>query len=139
VGHESGTLEHTADLGLWVEAGSPAELMESAAVALAELMYSGTRSGEISWLEYSDSGEDYPELLVSLLGEVVYLADAEGWLVAACELREAGPVRVAGRLGVVPLSGDHRPREPVKAVTHHRASVERLSPDRWRGEVYLDV
>jgi SHS2 domain-containing protein len=139
MGRDTGTLEHTADLGLWVEAESPAGLMESAAVAVAELMYTGPREGEITWLEYTNEGSDRAELLVGLLSEVVYLADAERRLVAACQVREATAQRLLARLGVVPLTAGHRPREPVKAVTYHRAQVRQDGPDRWRGEVYLDV
>lgn len=135
---DSGTLEHTADLGLWVEADSREELMASAVCALAELMYRGPRDGEIQWLPVELAGADMAELLVQLLNEVVYLAEAEGLLAVALKVRELGPDRLCARVGVVPLGREHQVREPVKAVTYHQARVEPLG-ERWRAQVVIDV
>jgi len=137
--HGSGTLEHTADLGLWVEADGLAELFESAPVVLAELMVSGPRQGEITWLPFQAQGEGLAELLVGLLGEVVYLWDAESRLVVAARVRQITNHHLEARLGVIPGDPDrHQASEPVKAVTYHQA---RVAPHgrRWRGEVYLDL
>lgn len=135
-----GTKSHTADLGLWLEADGEAELYESAAAALGELMYRGPREGEIAWLPLELSGQDRADLLVGLLGEVVYLADGEGLLTVACRVREATAVGLSARLGVIPLlPGAHSVNQPVKAVTFHNAVMAETAPGRWRGEVVLDV
>lgn len=134
-----GLLEHTADLGLWVTADDPPQLFAAAVGALAELMVSGPRTGDISWLPLTLSASDLAELLVALLNEVVYLWDAESLLVVALELKELTPVRLDGRLGVLPRDPDtHQTAEPVKAVTYHRASVEPQGQG-WRAQVILDV
>ena len=134
-----GTLEHTADMGLWVEAGDLADLLASAAVALAEVMVSGPREGEVGWLplELEDDG---PEgLLVSLLNEVIYRLDGEGLLTVALVVAEADERRLEGRPGVIPFDPRrHRLRQQVKAATYHQAKV--VSQGRgWRAEVILDV
>lgn len=135
----SGTLEHTADLGLWVEADSLEELFASAPAALAELMVEGPRDGELAWLPVSFQGVDYAELLVQLLSEVVYLWDAEGLLTVGVKVVELTPGQINARLGVIPADfRRHRANEPVKAVTYHQASVEPIG-SRWRAEVVLDV
>ncbi len=137
--HRSGTLEHTADLGLWVEADDLTGLFESAPVALAELMVSGPREGEIAWLPFQAQGEGPAELLVELLAEVVYLWDAESRLVVGARVRRITDHRLEARLGVIPGDPDHHQTgEPVKAVTYHQAKVEPHGR-RWRSEVYLDV
>lgn len=134
-----GTLEHTADLGLWVEAQSLAELFEAGAPALAQLMVTGPRSGEVAWIPLELQGQDLAELYVQMLSEVVYLWDAEGLLVKAAQVAEIKPDHLEVRLGVIPADlKRHRPEEPVKAVTYHQARVERRG-DRWRAEVILDV
>lgn len=140
MGGKSGTGSHTADLIFWVEAEGEAELYESAAAALGELMFTGPRDGELEWLPVELDGQDRAELLVGLLGEVVYLADGEELLVAACKVRRCGPVSLSARLGVLPLNlARHLPREPVKAVTLHQAKMDEAGNGRWRGEVVLDV
>jgi SHS2 domain-containing protein len=84
------------------------------------------------------AGADMAELLVQLLNEVVYLAEAEGLLAVALKVRELGPDRLCARVGVVPLGREHQVREPVKAVTYHQARVEPLG-ERWRAQVAIDV
>lgn len=131
-----GTLEHTADLGLWVEAHSRAGMYEAAAVALSQLMRPGERPVEGLWRAVAVEGADDAELLVAWLGEVVYLADAEGLAVAEAVVESDRPGGVSGRFRLTaPPEADG---EPVKAVTYHRASVL-LQGDVWRGEVILDV
>ncbi|MBI4798126.1 MAG: archease [Desulfarculus sp.] len=133
-----GTLTHTADLGLWVEADSLPELMAAAVEALSRLMTAGPRQGEIAWLPVDLEGRDYAELLVELLNEVVYRLDGEGLISVALEVAELSPVRLAGRLGVIPRGPGHEAGEPVKAVTYHQASVTPLGAG-WRARVIMDV
>ncbi len=135
----SGTLEHTADLGLWVEARGLAQLFESAAPALAHLMVSGPRDGQIDWIPVELEAEDLVGLMVQWLGEVLYLWDGEGLLVVAAKVTEIKNNNLQGRLGVIPADVQaHKPNEPIKAVTYHQAKVAGAG-DQWRAEVILDV
>jgi len=135
----SGTSSHTADLGLWVEADSAPELFSAAAVALATLMYAGPRDGRLSWQPFQAQGLDRAELLVQLLAEVVYQADAEGLLLAAAEIGSLSETSLEARLGFIPLQPSlHEPAEPVKAVTYHEAQVSQ-SGSGWKAHVILDV
>lgn len=138
MGARHGTLTHTADLGLWVEADSLPELMATAVQALSLLMTKGPRQSEISWRPLVLEGRDYAELLVELLNEVVYRLDGEGLVSVALELAELTPTRLAGRLGVIPRGPGHTAGEPVKAVTYHQAGVEPLARG-WRARVIMDV
>ncbi|MCF8043608.1 MAG: archease [Desulfarculaceae bacterium] len=135
----SGTMEHTADLGLWVQADSLEELFAGAPASLAELMVKGPRDGQLAWLPVSFQGVDHAELLVQLLSEVVYLWDAEGLLTVAAKISELTPGTLEARLGVIPADYQkHRPNEAVKAVTYHQASVEPMG-SCWRAQVILDL
>ena len=135
----SGTLEHTADLGLWVTADDPGQLFIAAVGALAELMVSGPREGGVTWLALELAGGDLAELLVALLNEIVYQWDGESNLAVALELAELSPIRLGGRLGVIPRDpAIHQVAEPIKAVTYHRAVVEPQGHG-WRAQVFLDV
>lgn len=134
-----GLLEHTADLGFWVSADEPAQLFPAAVAALAELMVSGPRDGTITWLPLELEAGDWAELLVALLNEVVYRWDGESRLAVALELDQLTPLRLAGRLGVIPRDPAlHRMAEPIKAVTYHQARVEPQGQG-WRAQVFLDV
>ncbi len=134
-----GMEDHTADLGLWVEADSLTELFASAVGALAEIMVLGGRQGQVQWLPLNLEGADLAELLVALLNEVVYRLDAEGLVAVALEVSELTPVSLAGRLGVIPFDpARHQRGEPVKAVTYHEATVEPVG-DGFRAHVVMDV
>ncbi len=134
-----GLLEHTADLGLWVAADDPAQLFTAAVGALAELMVSGSRQGQLTWLPLELEAGDWAELLVALLNEVVYLWDGESLLTVALELDQLDPTHLQGRLGVIPRDATrHRTVEPIKAVTYHQALVEPQGQG-WRAQVILDV
>ena len=139
MGAKSGTTSHMADLGLWVQADSGQELFAAAADALARLMYQGPRHGKMEWLPFSTGGADQAELMVQLLAEVVYLADAEQRLVADVQIMELTHAGLEAKLGVVPLDpAHHLPGEPVKAVTYHGASVSQ-SGGQWKAQVVLDI
>jgi SHS2 domain-containing protein len=139
MGFKSGTTSHMADLGLWVRADSDKELFAAAAIALAELMFQGSRDGVLEWLPFSTGGEDQTELLVHLLSEVVYLADAEQRLVTGVQIAELSATTLTAELGVIALDPTRfSAGEPVKAVTYHHASV--LETDgQWEAKVVLDI
>lgn len=135
----SGTVSHTADLGLWVEADTKEELFASAAAALGELMVKGPRDGEIQWLPLEMDGPDLAGLLVALLNEVVYRLDGEALLTVAVKVRELTETTLTARLGVIPLDEEkHSPAEPIKAVTYHQAEAKPHGQG-WRAKVIMDV
>jgi SHS2 domain-containing protein len=139
MGSSRGTIGHTADLKFWVEADSLEELFCSAPIALAELMYQGPRKDQPWWQSFSAQGDDSADLMVQLLSEVVYLADAEAKLVAGMEIARLSESSLDARLGLVRLDPKiHELNEPVKAVTYHQASVAPMD-SRWRCEIVLDV
>ncbi len=139
MGSRSGTSPHMADLGLWVEADSRKELFSAAAVALCELMFQGPREGTMEWLPFSTEGADQAELLIHLLAEVVYLADAERRLVTDVQINTLTATNLNAKLGIIPLNpARHSPGEPVKAVTYHGASVAK-SGGQWKAQVVLDI
>lgn len=135
----SGTISHVADLGLWVKADSAEELFSAAAAALAGLMFEGPREGEVEWLPFSSQGADQAELLVHLLAEVVYLADAERRLVTEVKIDSLTGTKLKAELGVIALDpARHSAGEPVKAVTYHGASVVQAGA-QWKARVVLDI
>jgi SHS2 domain-containing protein len=139
MGSRSGTIGHTADLKFWVEADSLEELFSAAALALSGLMYEGPRPEAGTWLEFSAQGTDFADLLVRLLSEVVYQADAEGYLIAAVKIADLSGESLNASLGVVRLDREiHVCNEPIKAVTYHQAFVAPKGSG-WRCEIVLDV
>jgi SHS2 domain-containing protein len=134
-----GSEDHTADLALWLQADTLPELYALGVRALSEVMASGPQEGELAWLPVALEGQDEADLLVQLLNEAVFRLDAEGLLAVAWDTGEFSPVRLEGRLGVLPFDPQRQERgEPVKAVTYHQARVE-ANGHGFRAHLVLDV
>ena len=124
-------IEHTAELGLEVEAPSAALVFVEAMRALAELLDGGP--GERHRRKFRLERADLPALLVAWLEELLFLADTAGFVPEDAELVLRGTelhAIVHGRLT--------EPRPLVKAVTYHGLELE-SADDGWRAKVVLDV
>ena len=133
---------HTsADIGLIASGESLAEMLTEAALGLTSVMVeledlAGTRS-----IEVEISGQDETELLYRWLSEIIYLKDAENFLLKHCriEISEKTPLTLHGR-----LTGDNitpsrqRLKTDVKAVTFYKLQVKREN-NLWLGEAVLDL
>jgi SHS2 domain-containing protein len=126
-------LEHTAELGLEIEAPSREAVFEEALAAFAELV--GEGAGPPITRELEVEADEPGLLLVEWLSELLYLADAERFVperVASLELDgERLRATVEGRRG--------EPRQLLKAVTLHRLEFREDATVGWRAHVVLDV
>jgi SHS2 domain-containing protein len=125
--------EHTGELVLRIEAPSEAAVFAEALAAFSELAGDGEGPSSAE-REIVLVGEDRELLLADWLNELVYLADAEGFV----------PERVT-ELGLEPggLHGRVRghngePAPLVKAASLHGLEYGRMN-GAWRARVVLDV
>jgi SHS2 domain-containing protein len=126
-------VEHTAELELAIEAPTEEDVFREAVAAFAELVGGGDGS-DAAARRIQLAADEPAELLADLLDELVWLADAEGFVperVTEFELDNRGL-----RATVTGHHGD--PRPIVKAATRHRLMLERHDAD-WQGRVVLDV
>lgn len=140
-------LDHTADLGIVVTASDPAELFRRAALGMARLMRDASaaerepepRAGRI--VERAEriverAADSLDLLLVSWLGELLYLDEAEGFVFEDAVFQElaAGGLRatVTGRIE------PDIPERQLKGVTYHGLRLE-ASGGEWRARVIFDI
>jgi SHS2 domain-containing protein len=127
-------IEHTAELELELEAPTEEEVFREAVAAFAELVGDADGAGADE-RRIELTGEDPAELLADLLDELVWLADAQGFVperVAALEVDDRGlRATLTGHRG--------EPRPIVKAATRHRLALNRQDGGGWQGRVVLDV
>jgi SHS2 domain-containing protein len=126
-------VDHTAELELRIEAATPAEVFEEALAAFAELVADGA-GGEPAEHELLLVATDRPSLLVQWLEELVYLADAKGFVPVEARRLDVGRKEV--RANVQGYTGTPRPL--VKAVTYHDLEFKRRN-GKWHARVVLDV
>lgn len=133
------TVEHTADVGVEVEADTADELFEGAALAMFSLMVDLPGVRQTLERRLSISAGDIDELMFVWLNELLLLAETEGLLLSGFE------VRVDDRKKLEALAkgekfdpARHNLLEEIKAATYHELSVK-SSRDGWRARIIFDV
>ena len=129
-------VDHTAELEVELEAGSPEGVLEEALKAFAELV--AEPEDERATAEPVERpvklvASDLPSLLAAWLDELLFLADAERLVPESAELS----VSDSTATGLV-RARPGEPRPLVKAVTLHRLRFRR-EDGVWRARVVLDV
>jgi SHS2 domain-containing protein len=132
-------IDHTADLGIIVRGADAKDLFISAGYAMTDLMVKGDISEKGAKRKVLVEGEDFPDLMVRWLSEILYLFDGEHILVSAIEISSISPIRLQSTLTVVPLKrGHHEILREIKAVTYHQISVDKTK-DGWQAKVIFDI
>lgn len=133
-------LGHTADLGVRVRGRSAEEALARLALALGTLLSGGApvEAAEEERLAVA-GGPGLADAAVALLRELLFRFATRRAIPAAVEVLRVDP---SGAEAVV-RSGRYDPErhaegEDVKAVTWHRARLERVG-DEWVGEIVFDV
>jgi SHS2 domain-containing protein len=126
--------EHIGEVELELEASTEEGVFTAALEAFGELVSTG-EGGEPAEHQLDLDAGDPPLLLVDWLGELVFLAETDGFVAdRVTRFEHAG-----GRLRAT-VAG-HRscdPRQLVKAVTLHRLELCEKGGG-WHGRVVLDV
>ena len=132
-------MEHTADIGLDVEARSLEECYARAAAGLfSSFAEEAPAPGEERTIAVSLSASSLEELLVLWLEELLYRADADHLAFREFKVDAVDGTSLRGQVRgrVVGLQETGEP--PVKGVTRHDLWVRREG-DTWRAHVILDV
>jgi SHS2 domain-containing protein len=139
------TIEHTADLGMEIEADSLERLFEAGAHGLAGVLV-GSEAGTLArderavetWRHLTLEAPDREALLVDWLRELLHIQEAEGLLLAAAEMVELLDTKLVARAGFTrPRAPDGVERE-LKGVTYHDLEVSRRAGG-WYARVIFDL
>jgi SHS2 domain-containing protein len=102
-------------------------------------MVEGDMGGKGAKRQITIEGEDYSDLMVRWLGEILYLFAAERQLVWGIEITAIGPNRLHSLLALTGLEERrHEIRREIKAVTYHQIAVDE-TPDGWKARVIFDI
>lgn len=133
------TIEHTADIGIEVEADNLSELFEGVAAAMFSLMVDPDTVRQTVERELSLEAGDLEELLFMWLNELLFVLYADGLLFSGFKVKDIGEDRlVATATGEKLDPQRHRLDEEIKAATYHEMMVER-GDDGWKARVIFDV
>ena len=132
--------DHTADIGLEVEAPTLPELFEAAARALFDQITDVDAVRPLETREVSAEASGTEELLVRWLSELIFLHDAEGVLFSRFEVRSLTPTRVTAGVAGEPFDRARHPvKTEVKAVTYHQVSVDEQPDGTHVARFVVDV
>ena len=132
-------IDHTADLGIIVQGTDEKNLFIRAAQAMTDLMVKGDISKKTVIKDVSLQGEDFPDLMVRWLGEILYLFNGEKLIVNSIEIKSISPIKLKSTLTLTSFEPEHHQiiRE-IKAVTYHQISVDNVN-DGWQARVIFDI
>lgn len=131
--------EHTADLGLRVEAADREQLFAEAALGLFEVI-----CGDLAQVRpgreqvFRLAGDDPAYLLFDWLSELLYTFETQRLLFCSFRVRFDASGLEAVASGETYDPGRHRLAHEVKAITYHGLAVER-TPRGWAATVIVDI
>ena len=132
-------IDHTADLGIEVEADTPAELFECAGRGLFSLMVQpqGVKAREVR--EETVQAESWEQLFHGWLSHLLRRFLQDGFIAATIAILDINETHVHARLTGEKLDYDrHEFETEIKAVTYHQLSVT-CEQGRWHARVIFDV
>ena len=132
-------IDHTADFGLRVYGSDSKELFANAAWAVFDLI---TEMDQLTGLDSCDievSGDDWPDLMVNWLREVLYLWNGKELLVKKARILSLSENELTATLECDPFNPDrHVIKTEIKAVTYHQIQVN-SSPSGWESRIIFDI
>jgi len=132
-------IDHTADLGIIVESTDEKNLFIRAAQAMNDLMVKGDISKKTVIKDVLVEGEDFPDLMVRWLGEILYLFHGEKLIVNSIKIKSISPIQLESKLYLTNFDPEkHEILREIKAVTYHQISVDKTE-DGWQARVIFDI
>jgi SHS2 domain-containing protein len=113
-------IEHTADWALKIRAESLEELFSQAALGMFALVGEPDHDAPPIQRPITLGAPDRETLLVTWLEELLYLLEAEGQMLSACEIRILGDTQLLATVALQPANERHK---EIKAVTFHQLEI----------------
>jgi SHS2 domain-containing protein len=133
------TFEHTADLGLRIQADDLNKLFEEAGQALFAAIVEDLSTVEARQsLDIRLASDDLEYLLFDWLKELLYNFDVEHLLLGRFKAEVTGSSLVASAWGEPMNLERHAMLHEVKAITYHGLRVEQTTSG-WLAEVIVDI
>ena len=132
-------LDHTADVCVRVFGASFSELLKNAAHALMDLIVDRQSVRSALEVPFEIQGDTKEELLIKMLGEILYLNQADKLVFKDIEITNVAGSRVSGMLyGEAFDALRHEPELDIKAATYHNLNIERVN-DKLKADIVFDI
>lgn len=132
-------IDHTADFGLEIWGVDAAALFEEAATALSDLLAAPLKSKAGRSDTIDVTGDDWPDLMVNWLRELLYMFNGEERIVSGVAIHSIEKNRLRATVTSQAYEPPrHEIRNEIKAVTYHQIDVA-PHENGWRARVIFDV
>ncbi|MBW1824856.1 MAG: archease [Deltaproteobacteria bacterium] len=132
-------IDHTGDMGIIVYGEDLKELFFNASRAFFSLITNLNRIRSTVDHTIVLKGENLDELMVSWLGELLYLFDAKGMLFRKFDIEEVNKYGLKATVRGEPFQPErHVFKRGIKAVTYHQVKVEKKG-GKWEGRIIFDL
>ncbi len=132
-------IDHTADFGVRVFGDNPIDLFQNSAMALMDQVVETASLLPQKEIRLSIKGNDWPDLMVNWLREILYLWSGKALLTRSVQIQSITEKSLSSRVGVDLFSPQrHTLISEIKAVTYHQIQVL----DRgglWEATVIFDI
>ena len=135
-------IDHTADLGIRVEEPDGPRLFAASATALCDLLWDPrlVRGGNTARIRVS--GEDWPDLMVNWLRELLYFWSGLQRVVKGIAMDHFYAYGITAEVEWEPYDpARHCLRHEIKAVTYHQIAAGPMEePSRgWQAQIIFDL
>ena len=132
-------IDHTADFGLQVFGSDSQELFSNAALALFDVITEMDVLKGRNSCNITASGEDWPDLMINWLREVLYLWNGKEMLVKSVQILSLSENNISAKIYFDAYMPDrHIIKTEIKAVTYHQIQVK-SSPSGWKAQIIFDI
>ena len=132
-------IDHTADVCIRVFGNSLEELFVASAKAMMEIITDVEKVNPSKGISIKAQGENYEELLVKWLQEILYLHEVKKMVFKDFEIKIENAARAVGKAYGEKIDVDrHELYSNIKAVTYHNLKII-SSKDKYRVDIVFDI
>ena len=131
-------LEHTADVKFQAFGKSLEEVFENSVLAVSEVLSHGKKIKPVKVKKVKIEGGDNENFLYNLIEEVIYLLDAEGFIVSKAKINFDETTRSMEAEFHGDDSRNYKELDQIKSVTYNEMFVKN-EKGKWSVQVVLDV
>ncbi len=132
-------IDHTADFGIRVSGSDAKDLFHNAAMALMDQLLEADTSMQQQPRQIRVEGDDWPDLMVNWLREILFLWVGEELLVRSVHIEALVDNKLISQVHTEMFSPQyHVIKTEIKAVTYHQIQVADVG-HQWEATIIFDI
>lgn len=134
-------MPHTADIKFRLHGSTIDELFEHCALAVSHVFSRGKKIKPIKKKEFAVSGEDYESLLYNFIDELIYLLDAESFILCRVDVKIFDSLNMK-KINATVYGDDakhYTDIDQIKSPTYAEMYVKQKKDKTWEAQVVVDV